>query len=82
MAKQKIGDLSTESLTRRKKLASLLIWINLIAGLLCLILAVSDYIKQKELNISLFTIGIACITIVITMYPGFRKVQEELKNRA
>jgi Na+/melibiose symporter-like transporter len=82
MAKHKIEDLSTERLAKRKKLATWLIWTNLIAGLLCLILAVADYIKLKELNISLFAVGMACVTIVITMYPGFKKAQEELKRRA
>jgi hypothetical protein len=82
MAKTKIEDLSTDGLIKRKKLATWLMWVDVIAGVICLGAAIFDFIQQKELNFILIAVGFGCITVAITLLPGIRKIQEVIKNRS
>jgi uncharacterized membrane protein YcjF (UPF0283 family) len=80
---QKIEDLSTETLLKRKRLAVWLLWLMLFAALLSLSAAVYDYFTEEEFSITAFLASIsACAVAAITLFAGLRKVREELDRRA
>jgi hypothetical protein len=82
MAK-KIEELSTESLLKRKRLASALIWLMIFAILISLAASVYDYFQEGEFNLPAFLGSIsACLVAALTLSLGLKKIREELDRRA
>jgi hypothetical protein len=82
MAK-KIQNVSAETLLKRKKLASWLLWLMLITVLITLAASVYDYYTEDEFNFTTFLTSIsACSVAAIALFAGLKKNREELDRRA
>jgi hypothetical protein len=81
MAKEKIEDISTEKLIKRKKFASILIVILIAVAVLDGAAVIYDLIVGDGFEIYLFVPAIACFVIAIPMYMGLKKINEELARR-
>jgi len=83
MARKQIEDLSTETLLRRKKLASWLLWLMVFAAFISVAASVYDYFTEEEFNFTPFLASIsACTAAAITLFVGLKKIREELDRRA
>jgi hypothetical protein len=81
MAK-KIEDLSTEKLLKRKKLATWLLWVMLIAVVITVAASIYDYFTEEEFSITPFLASLsACTAASITLFAGLKKAREELERR-
>ena len=83
MAQKKIEDLSTETLLKRKKLASWLLWLMIFAAFISLSASVYDYFTEEEFNFTTLLASItACSAAALTLLLGLKKIREELDRRA
>ena len=81
MAK-KIEEFSTESLLKRKRLATWLLWLLLLAALLTLAASIYDYFTEEEFSFAVFLASIsACAVAAITLFAGLRNINKELDRR-
>jgi hypothetical protein len=82
MAK-KIEEYSTETLLKRKRLATWLLWLMLLAILITLAASIYDYFTEEEFSIAVFLASIsACAVAAITLFSGLRNIRKELDRRA
>ena len=78
----KIEDLSTEKLLKRKKLAIWLLWVMVIAILITVAASVYDYFTEEEFSITPFLGSISgCTAASIALFAGLKKIREELDRR-
>lgn len=81
MENEKLKNLSIEQLQKKKKFGAILLIILIAAVILDCAAAIYNLIIGDGLNIYLITPAIACFVIAIPMYIGFKKIEEELRNR-
>lgn len=81
MAKEKLEDLTGDQLRKKKKIASILIWILIGVGALSLIAGVWQYVNEELENMSNVVPGFVCLFLALVMYSGIKKINRELKSR-
>ena len=81
MAKEKLEDLTGDQLRKKKKTASILIWILIGVGALSLIAGVWQYVNEELENMSNVVPGFVCLFLALVMYSGIKKINRELKSR-
>ena len=81
MAKEKLEDLTGDQLRKKKKIASILIWILIGVGALSLIAGVWQYLNEEVENTSNVAPGFICLFLALVMYSGIKKINRELKSR-
>ena len=81
MEKGKFANLTTKQLQNRKKVASILLAILIVAVVLDGSALIYNLVIGKGFFNVLFVAAAACIVIFIPIYMGKKKIEEELKNR-
>jgi uncharacterized membrane protein YfcA len=81
MAREKLEELTEDQLRKKKKIASILIWILVGVGVLSLIAGVRQYVNEELENMSNVVPGIVCLFLALVMYSGKKKINMELENR-
>jgi uncharacterized membrane protein len=81
MEKGKYASLTTKQLQKRKKYAFILIVILIAALVLDGSALIYNLVIGKGFINVLFVPASACIVILIPIYMGKKKIEEELKNR-
>ena len=81
MEKGKSADLTTKQLQKRKKYASILLVILIVAVVLDGLALIYNLIIGKGFFNALFVAAAACVVIFIPIYLGKKKIEGELKNR-
>jgi len=83
MTQKKIEDLSTETLLKRKKLATWLLWLMIFAAIISIAVSFYDYFTEEEFNFTTLLASIsACAAAAIALFAGLKKIREELDRRA
>ena len=81
MAKEKIEDISTQKLLRRKKLTSTLLVLLIAATVLNGAGVIYELIIGNGFNINLFIPAIVCFGFALYMYKGLKNINKELARR-
>jgi hypothetical protein len=81
MAREQLGDYSTERLIKRKKTASILLVILIAAIVLDSAALIYELILGNGFQTYLFVPAAACLVIAIIMNSGLKKIKEELAKR-
>jgi amino acid permease len=81
MDKGKYVSLATKQLQKRKKYASILLVILIVAVMLNALALIYNIVIGKGFINTLFVSAAACIMIFIPIYIGKKKIEGELKNR-
>ena len=81
MEKGKFANLTTRQLQKRKKFSSILLVILIAAVVLDGSVLIYNSVIGKGFLNTLFAAAAACIVIIIPIYMGKKKIEEELKNR-
>jgi len=81
MDKGKYVSLATKQLQKRKKYASILLVILIVAVMLNASALIFNIVIGKGFINTLFVSAAACIMIFIPIYIGKKKIEGELKNR-
>lgn len=83
MAQKKIEDLSTETLLKRKKLATWLLWLMVFAAFISVAAGIYDYFTEDKFNFTTFLASVsACSAAAMALFAGLKKIREELDRRA
>ena len=81
MAQEKIEDLSTEKLLKRKKFSNALLILLLIVAIIDFTLFLYDLIRDDNFNTSLLVSVGALIVVGMPVLIGRKKILEELEGR-
>ena len=81
MDKGKYVSLATKQLQKRKKYASILLVILIVAVMLNASALIFNIVIGKGFINTLFVSAAGCIVIIIPIYVGKKKIEGELKNR-
>jgi hypothetical protein len=81
MEKRNYANLTATQLQKRKKYASILLVILIVAVVLDGAALIYKLLIGKGFINALFVLIVACIVIFIPIYLGKRKIEGELKNR-
>ena len=81
MEKGKFANLTTKQLQKRKKCAFILLVILIAAVVLDGSVLIYNLVTGKGFLNTLFAAASACIVIIIPIYMGKKKIEEELKYR-
>jgi formate/nitrite transporter FocA (FNT family) len=81
MAKEKLEDLSSEQLKKRKKFAYFIMGICAGVSIFSIVMMLVQIVKGKFESISSFIPGIVLIMFVGIMFMGAKKIDEELARR-
>jgi len=81
MEKGKYADQTTEQLQKRRKVASVLLVILIVAIIIDAIALIYNLAIGEGFITTLFVPAAACFVVFIPIFIGKRKIEEELKNR-
>ncbi len=81
MEKRKYANTTTEQLQKRKKYASILLVILIAAVVIDGFALIYNLVIGKGFINSLLVSAVACIMILLPIYMGKKKIEEELKKR-
>jgi len=81
LEKEKYVNQSTEQLQNRKKVASVLIVILIVAILIDAIALIYNLAIGEGFITTLFVPAAACFVVFIPIYIGKKKIEEEIRNR-
>ena len=81
MEKGEYANLTTGQLQKRKKYASILLVILIIAVVLDASALIYNFVIGKGFNYALFVAAAACLVIFIPIYLGKKKIEEALNSR-
>lgn len=82
MAKEKIEDVSTEKLLRRRKVFSFLQGLYLGIAVVVVTLTFFDLIKGREFDTNLAVLGVIILSSIWLPWMILRRIRVELKRRA
>ena len=81
MAKEKLEDLTTEKLIRRKKIGTGIVMALVILIPLYIIYFVILFVRKNVFEYQELVPALTCFAIALPMYAGIKKINEELARR-
>ncbi len=81
MAKEKLEELSTEILVKRRKFVSILIVVMLVVEIIAIATLIFDLISDKNFNAGLLAAIMGVFATSVPLLIGKKKLDEEIKKR-
>ena len=81
MAKEKLEDLSLDTLRKRKNISVVLLCVLIGVVILSIIILLRDFIGEKQLNYSLLGGASPCLFFALYFYLGIKKINGEISRR-
>lgn len=81
MEQDKFEKFTTDQLMKRSKGGTIIVMILLLFGLISIVIAIYDYISEKDFDRNLITSTFICFFIAFIIYLGVKNTKKEIARR-